>query len=225
MESISAKSLIYANSSKPLSCSSTSTCISRFSHRKISQATYQSAQILGFRRVRLHCNGLKYECVRRNVGVVYASSNGGTISAAVAQGWLLEPVGDGDCKHIGYKVERPGAYEIFSSEMIVGRVADKVDLVIPVATVSGLHARLQNKEGSLLVTDLDSTNGTYINETRVAPGSTAIVPPGSLLTFGDDHLAIFRVSRLKKTVEEKEADSEEQTESNGASAAPQPETE
>lgn len=81
--------------------------------------------------------------------------------------------------------------------MTVGRVADKADIVLPVATVSGAHARLEKKGGSLLVTDLDSTNGTYINERRLNPGFPASVDPGSLLIFGDIHLAMFRV---RKTV-------------------------
>ncbi|KAK9727105.1 hypothetical protein RND81_05G258200 [Saponaria officinalis] len=226
METIAAKSLLYAKNCKPLT---SPTCISpSFLQCKTCPLSYQSAGNIGFRRLRLHCTRIiikhEIECTRKNVGVVHASSNGGTTSAGVtAQGWLLEPVGDGDYKHIGFKVEMPGAYEIFSREMIVGRVPDKADLVIPVATVSGLHARVQNKEGNLLVTDLDSTNGTFINEKRVPPGATALVPPGSLLTFGDTHLAIFRVSRLEKTIEETASDTEEQPQTDGASAAKQSE--
>lgn len=96
--------------------------------------------------------------------------------------------------------------------MTVGRVADKADIVLPVATgqlaavaimlssthgrrqgghaVSGAHARLEKKGGSLLVTDLDSTNGTYINERRLNPGFPASVDPGSLLIFGLLHACI-----------------------------------
>lgn len=159
-----------------------------------SLVVHQSPQKLGFRGLKLQSIGIK-PCtqIRSDVGVVHASEGGGSASSNVAQGWLLEPVGDGDWRHIGQK-----------SEMTVGRVPEKADLVIPVATVSALHARIQNKEGSLLVTDLDSTNGTFINEKRVSPGATAPVPPGSLLTFGDTHLAIFRVSKLEKAQETQE---------------------
>lgn len=51
-------------------------------------------------------------------------------------------------------------------------------------SVSGTHARLEKKDGSLLVTDLDSTNGTYINERRLNPGFPVPIDPGSLLIFG-----------------------------------------
>ncbi|KAK6646250.1 hypothetical protein PHAVU_L004437 [Phaseolus vulgaris] len=120
-----------------------------------------------------------------------------TTKANDGERWLLEPVGDGDTRHIGYKVQMPGAYEIASSEVTVGRVPDKADLVIPVATVSGVHARIKKKQGNLLVTDLDSTNGTFINDKRLRPGVAATVSPGNSITFGDTHLAMFRVSKVE----------------------------
>jgi len=55
-------------------------------------------------------------------------------------------------------------------------------VVLP--AVSGMHARLEKKGGSLLVTDLDSTNGTYINERRLNPGFPIAIDPGSFLIFG-----------------------------------------
>lgn len=51
-------------------------------------------------------------------------------------------------------------------------------------TVSAQHARIEKKEEYLLVTDLDSTNGTFIDGKRLRPGVVGIVPPGSLVTFG-----------------------------------------
>lgn len=50
--------------------------------------------------------------------------------------------------------------------------------------VSGLHARIQKKEGSLLVTDLDSTNGTFIDNRKLKPGVATAVSPGSCIIFG-----------------------------------------
>ncbi|KAL8104255.1 uncharacterized protein LOC141679108 [Apium graveolens] len=122
--------------------------------------------------------------------------------------WLLQPVGDGDSRHIGFKVPMPDAYEISSSIVTVGRVPEKADLVIPVATVSGEHARLQMKEGSLVVTDLNSTNGTFIDDKRLSPGVPATIQAGRYLTFGDTNLAIFRVTKLpyKSVASEPETD-------------------
>ncbi|XP_004295125.1 PREDICTED: uncharacterized protein LOC101297045 isoform X1 [Fragaria vesca subsp. vesca] len=127
---------------------------------------------------------------------VSASSNTQTPSTDVSERWLLEPVGDGDTRHIGFKVQMPSAFEIASNVVTVGRLPEKADLVIPVATVSGLHARIRKKDGNLLVTDLDSTNGTFIDDQRLRPGVVATLSPGSCVTFGDEHLAVFRVSKL-----------------------------
>lgn len=52
-------------------------------------------------------------------------------------------------------------------------------------TVSGVHARLEKKGGTLLITDLDSTNGTYIDDKKLRPGAVTTVPPGSCITFGN----------------------------------------
>ncbi|WVZ88183.1 hypothetical protein U9M48_034730 [Paspalum notatum var. saurae] len=134
-----------------------------------------------------------------------SSATDGASTAGPSERWILDPAGDGDWRHIGYKVARPGAIEIVSDAMIVGRVADKADIVIPVATVSGTHARLEQKDGSLLVTDLDSTNGTYINERRLNPGFPIPIEPGSFLIFGDIHLAMFRV---RKTIVEVPSETE-----------------
>lgn len=125
-----------------------------------------------------------------------SSAATGSPSAVVSsERWILEPAGDGDWKHIGYRVARPGAIEIAPEAMTVGRVPENADVVIPVATVSGVHARLEKKDGNLVVTDMDSTNGTYVNERKLVPGFPVAVQPGSLLIFGDIHLAMFRVRK------------------------------
>jgi len=49
-----------------------------------------------------------------------------------------------------------------SAELTLGRDAD-CDIVIPVRQVSRQHARLTLKEEGILVEDLDSKNGTYLN--------------------------------------------------------------
>ncbi|XP_062082426.1 uncharacterized protein LOC133788827 isoform X2 [Humulus lupulus] len=124
----------------------------------------------------------------KNLGVVFASSEPQTFPnpTIVSDRWLLQPIGDGDSRHIGFKVEMPNAYEIASDEVTVGRVPDKADLVIPVATVSARHARIQKKKENLLVTDLDSTNGTFIGDKRLSPGVVATVYPGNSITFARD---------------------------------------
>ncbi|KAL2945592.1 Zeaxanthin epoxidase chloroplastic [Bienertia sinuspersici] len=192
MKAVVAQSVSYAKISNNL-LSSCSTSTSPFLQCKSSLLTYQSAKILGLK-------GLNLQCIRIIKPL--------TEKKRVVELFML------------LKMKLHQLIMLLRSEMVVGRAAEKADLVIPVATVSGLHARIQNKEGSLLITDLDSTNGTYINEKRVPPGVTEVVPAGSLLTFGDTNLAIFRVSKIEKTIDNEAENSEEK----GTEVAAQPET-
>jgi pSer/pThr/pTyr-binding forkhead associated (FHA) protein len=64
----------------------------------------------------------------------------------------------------------------------IGR-ADYNDLVIADPSVSTTHARLQRKDELWVVSDLGSTNGTYV-EGEPVTGETALTP-GTTLRFGD----------------------------------------
>ncbi|CAM6007671.1 unnamed protein product [Sphagnum balticum] len=116
--------------------------------------------------------------------------------------WILDPVGDGDTSHLDEPVPMPGSFELVPDAATVGRVAEKADIVIPVATVSGLHARLEKRDGQLYVTDLDSTNGTYVDNKQIRPGAVTLVSPGSNVTFGDSHLAVYQISRVESSDDE-----------------------
>lgn len=67
----------------------------------------------------------------------------------------------------------------------VGRAAD-VDLSLAHPSVSKIHAALlMNREGTLLVADTGSTNGTYVNGRRIAYGEARQLTEGDVLSFGD----------------------------------------
>lgn len=51
-------------------------------------------------------------------------------------------------------------------ELLIGR-AEKCNLVLDDAYVSQMHARIFGKDGTLMVEDLGSTNGTYLNRARI----------------------------------------------------------
>ena len=51
---------------------------------------------------------------------------------------------------------------------VIGKVKEKVDYCIEDATISRLHAKLDEcDEDVLYVTDLNSTNGTYVRDKRL----------------------------------------------------------
>jgi hypothetical protein len=51
--------------------------------------------------------------------------------------------------------------------------------------VSRLHAAFEIRDEAVFLTDLGSTNGTYLNAARLSPGETRIVCSGDELCFGN----------------------------------------
>lgn len=67
----------------------------------------------------------------------------------------------------------------------VGRVADN-ELSLNDTSVSKIHAALtMNQQGTLLVADTGSTNGTYINGRRMSYGEARQIEDGDVVGFGD----------------------------------------
>jgi pSer/pThr/pTyr-binding forkhead associated (FHA) protein len=64
----------------------------------------------------------------------------------------------------------------------IGR-GDYNDIVIGDPSVSTMHAKLQRREAIWILTDLGSTNGTYVEGERLA--GEAPLSPGTTLRFGD----------------------------------------
>lgn len=67
-------------------------------------------------------------------------------------------------------------------EITVGRTQGN-DLMLPKGNVSKRHAKLALKDGHCVVTDLNSTNGTYVNRRRIAQPTT--VNEGDRIYIGD----------------------------------------
>ncbi|HEU4832925.1 MAG TPA: FHA domain-containing protein [Pyrinomonadaceae bacterium] len=67
----------------------------------------------------------------------------------------------------------------------VGRASDN-DLTLNDSSVSKIHAALlMTTEGTLLVADTGSTNGTYLNGRRISYGESRLVEDGDVVGFGD----------------------------------------
>lgn len=67
------------------------------------------------------------------------------------------------------------------------------EVVLADDSVSRRHARLEYEAGAWHVTDLDSTNGTYLNGTRLEPNVATPLPYGANIRFGAV-LARFRAT-------------------------------
>src|ERR1700710_1476561 len=73
------------------------------------------------------------------------------------------------------------------NEINVGRVQGN-HLMLPKGNVSKHHARLLFRDGRFIVTDLKSTNGTYVNGRKIAQAT--IVREGDKIYIGDFVLRI-----------------------------------
>jgi len=94
--------------------------------------------------------------------------------------WILQSAADPDGDTFTFRMA-DGAIKT------IGR-APRADFVVDAALVSRLHCRLTAGENEVDVVDLDSTNGTYINDERVKTGC---------IKNGDR----LRVGRVEMTIE------------------------
>jgi len=78
----------------------------------------------------------------------------------------------------------------------IGRTAP-ADVVLADSKVSRSHCALELKDGLLYVTDLKSTNGTFVDGKRI--DGSAILPVGSILTIG--HFALVHQVRTRAEVQ------------------------
>ena len=69
----------------------------------------------------------------------------------------------------------------------LGRATDN-DVVIANQRVSRYHAQLRWVESSWLVYDLDSTNGTWVDDQRVFPSQPRVFGSSAQLRLGDHEL-------------------------------------
>lgn len=75
-----------------------------------------------------------------------------------------------------------GAEYQLSSGMTMGRHPDS-SIVVEDSFLSQRHATFEYSDGTWFVTDLGSTNGTYVNDTRIGP--TAPLFLGDLIRVGN----------------------------------------
>jgi len=81
--------------------------------------------------------------------------------------------------------EVPLVFKPGGKRLNVGRASDN-DLSLNDTSVSKIHVSLvMNQQGTLLVADTGSTNGTYINGRRISYGEARTIEDGDVVGFGD----------------------------------------
>lgn len=81
--------------------------------------------------------------------------------------------------------EIPLVFKPGGKRLSVGRASDN-ELMLNDQSVSKIHAALlMTTEGTLLVADTGSSNGTYINGRRIAYGESRLIEAGDVVGFGN----------------------------------------
>ena len=67
--------------------------------------------------------------------------------------------------------------------LILGKIRSQADIILPGDTISRKHARIERRMDGYYVTDLFSTNGTFLDGHRLESGQAVALKDGAQLTF------------------------------------------
>ena len=118
----------------------------------------------------------------------YQQSQAEPRGASVLQDFSA-PKGNGDTIQARLRDGRTLEVQVKSQSMTVGRTEGN-DIVLDTPNVSRHHARIENDGTTYRVTDLDSTNGTYIGTAKLLPGVAETWTPDQPLRVGDAWLRL-----------------------------------
>lgn len=69
--------------------------------------------------------------------------------------------------------------------ILIGTLPQAVDVVLPSKAVSRMHAKIEKKSGECYLTDLNSKNGTFINEQPLIGEEERRLQDGDKVRFAD----------------------------------------
>ena len=84
----------------------------------------------------------------------------------------------------GTNGKRP-EYSLERLPVLVGKLKSRAQILLSDASVSRIHARFVEQEGKIALIDLNSTNGTFINDVQLEQGEVAELEKGDELRFGN----------------------------------------
>lgn len=80
--------------------------------------------------------------------------------------------------------EASTSIDIYTSPVIIGRDSVNANYVIDNKAVSRIHAKVYTCNNNLIVEDMNSTNGTYINDCLIEKGHPSKANMGDIISFG-----------------------------------------
>lgn len=102
---------------------------------------------------------------------------------------------------IPYLKEKDGEeiIKINKKGILIGRMGNFVDFVINNNAIGKIHAEILKEEGNLYVIDCNSRNGTFLNDSRIAPNTKNKLNDGDILRFANMEYIFYHKSMLKIT--------------------------
>ena len=73
---------------------------------------------------------------------------------------------------------------ISETPFVIGRTTANADYAGDARGISRRHLQMDYEDGAYYVTDLNSTNGVYINENKIPEGERSIVENGDIIGIG-----------------------------------------
>lgn len=80
--------------------------------------------------------------------------------------------------------DRTACFDLLDGLNTIGRRQDENTIAITDPYASGRHADVSVQDGAILIRDVGSTNGTFVNGTKLEPDSPLEVSPGDEITIG-----------------------------------------
>lgn len=92
-----------------------------------------------------------------------------------------------DCRPYLESLEggKPERVVISKDKFIIGRLGSMVDHIIPGSTIGKLHAQITRSEGFYYIKDLNSKNGTYVNDIRIPSNKSYEIKINDRIRFSD----------------------------------------
>ena len=80
-----------------------------------------------------------------------------------------------------------------SSICLIGKSRSMADICIPLDVISRVHARIDQTDEGIFLTDLNSMNGTFVNgEERLIPHKRVRIREGDRISFATVHFKVAR---------------------------------
>lgn len=81
---------------------------------------------------------------------------------------------------------------IQGEKIVAGRNPKRVDMVLDKPSISGIHMTITDRDGSYYIYDEHSTNGTFINDVRLAENQTKKLNEGDIIKMGVEEYVFYK---------------------------------